>query len=226
MPRLPLFHDRYPHIELSIHTSRSPVDFAHGDYHAALRMTSGPTAGLYNEKLLDEWFLPVCSAALLARHGPIRTMADLRRYPLLRSSDESWNAWRYPESASDWQERGTAFDDSLTLLAAAEQGQGLALTRWALVEQDLASGRVVRASEQLLVCPRSYYFVCPEGYLALPKVRQLLEWLREVCGRFPKPEGVVLNKADAPVPAAPAKPRRSSPAPRRSRSGRARAARR
>lgn len=228
LPRLPLFHDRHPHIELSIHTSRTPVDFSHGDYHAALRMTTGPTPGMYNEKLLDEWFLPVCSAALLARHGPIRTMAGLRRYPLLRSSDESWNAWRYPGSATDWQERGTAFDDSLTVLAAAEQGQGLALTRWSLVEQDLASGRIVRASEQLLICPRSYYFVCPEGYLALPKVRQLLEWLREVCGRFPQPQGVVLNPADAPASAArPARAREpAQAAPRRSRSTRVRAARR
>ena len=193
LPRLPLFHDRHPQIELSIHTSRTAVDFTQGDYHAALRMVSAPTPGLYNEKLLDEWFLPVCTPELLARHGPIKSMADLRRYPLLRSSDESWSAWRYPGSAADWQERGTAFDDSLTVLAAAEQGQGLALTRWALVERELASGRLVRASEQLLACPRAYYFVCPEGYLALPKVRQLLEWLREVAAQFPRPPGTLLE---------------------------------
>jgi LysR family transcriptional regulator, glycine cleavage system transcriptional activator len=201
LPRLPQFHDRHPHIELSIHTSRTPVDFSQGDYHAALRMSTEPTPGLYNEKLLDEWFLPVCSRELLARHGPVRSPADLKRYPLLRSSDESWSAWRHPGSEIEWQERGTAFDDSLTVLAAAEQGQGLALTRWSLVQQDLASGRIVRASDQVVPCPRSYYFVCPESYLALPKVQQLLEWLREMTSAFPRPSSTVpeVNKADLPA---------------------------
>jgi LysR family transcriptional regulator, glycine cleavage system transcriptional activator len=192
LPRLPRFHDRYPQIELSIHTSRAAVNFQQGNYHAAIRMSTAPTAGLFNEKLLDEWFVPVCSRELLKRHGPIRTPADLKRYPLLRSADESWSQWRHPGDDADWKERGTAFDDSLTVLAAAEQGQGLALTRWSLAQQDLATGRIVRAGNQLLRCPRSYYFVCPEGYLALPKVQQLLGWLREAAADFPKPTGTLL----------------------------------
>jgi len=91
LPRLPQFYSRHPHIELSIHTSPEPVDFAQSNFHAGLRMTTGPTPGLFNEKLMDEWFLPVCSPELLARFGPVRTPADLKRYPLLRSSDESWS---------------------------------------------------------------------------------------------------------------------------------------
>ncbi len=197
LPRLPQFHDRHPHIELSIHTSRAPVDFSQGDYHAALRMSTAPTPGLHNEKLLDEWFLPVCSRELFERHGPVHTLADLKRYPLLRSADESWSAWRHPGAEAEWQERGAAFDDSLTVLAAAEQGQGLALTRWSLVEQDLAKGRIVRASDRLLPCPRAYYFVCPEGYLALPKIQQLLTWLREMAAAFPKPSGTLLTTNEA-----------------------------
>jgi LysR family transcriptional regulator, glycine cleavage system transcriptional activator len=199
LPRLPRFHDRHPGIDLSIHTSRTPVDFAQGDFHAALRMSSTPTRGLYNEKLLDEWFLPVCSPELLARHGPLRTPTDLKRYPLLRSSDESWSLWRRPEAEADWREHGTAFDDSLTVLAAAEQGQGLALTRWSLVAQDLATGRIVRASEQVVPCPRAYYFVCPESYLALPKVQALLEWLRESAVAFPTPNSAAGLVGTAPM---------------------------
>ena len=187
LPRLPQFHDRHPEIELSIHTSRTPVDFASSDFHAALRMSSGPSAGLYNEKLMDEWFLPVCTRELLAKHGPLRDAADLKRFPLLHSSDEEWSHWIDPASASGWQERGTAFDDSLTVLAGAEQGIGLVLTRWSLAAQDLASGRIVRASERTVPCPRAYYFVCPEMYVTMPKVQQLLAWLREVAAAFPRP---------------------------------------
>ena len=208
LPRLPQFHERHPSVELSIHTSPTPVDFGEGNFHAALRMSAAPTPGLYNEKLLDEWFLPVCSPDLLARHGPVRTPGDLKRYPLLRSSDESWSMWRHPEAESDWRERGTAFDDSLTVLAAAEQGQGLALTRWALAAQDLDNGRLVRASAQVLPCPRAYYFVCPESYLELPKVQQLLNWLREAAAAFPRPDSVPAPRSTTVV-GRPARARRS-----------------
>ena len=188
LPRLPRFHDRHPDIELSIHTSRTPVDFASSGFHAAVRMSTGPSAGLYSEKLMDEWFLPVCTRELLAKHGPLRDGADLRRFPLLHSSDEEWTLWAQPGSTLSWQERGTAFDDSLTVLAGAEQGIGLALTRWSLAAQDLASGRIVRASERTVPCPRSYYFVCPEMYVTMPKEQQLLAWLREMAAAFPRPD--------------------------------------
>ena len=213
LPRLPQFHDRHPAIDLSIHTSRAAVDFSQGNFHAAVRMSTAPTPGVYNEKLLDEWFLPVCSPELLARIGPLRTPADLKRYPLLRSPDESWSLWLRPGTTVDWRERGAAFDDSLTILAAAEQGQGLALARWALVARDLATGRLVRASDEVVPCPRSYYFVCPESYLALPKVQHLLEWLRESAAAFPRP-----NSTAAPLESTPARvtgPARGAGAARR-----------
>ena len=208
LPRLPQFYARHPDVELSIHTSPEPVDFTEGNFHAALRMTVGPTAGLYNEKLLDEWFLPVCSPEMLARYGPVRTPADLKRYPLLRSADESWSIWRRPGTEIDWRERGAAFDDSLTVLAAAEQGQGLALTRWTLASQDIANGRLVRASAQVMPCPRSYYFVCPESYLELPKLQRLLAWLREVAAASPRPDTVTEAEEKA-LPRRPARTRRS-----------------
>jgi LysR family glycine cleavage system transcriptional activator len=214
MPRLPQFYTRHPDIELAIHTSPTPVDFSQGNFHAALRMSLGPTPGLYNEKLMDEWFLPVCSPALLARLGPVRTAADLKRYPLLRSADESWSIWRHPGADTDWRERGAAFDDSLTVLAAAEQGQGLALTRWALAAQDLGNGRLVRASAQILPCPRAYYFVCPENYLELPKVQRLLSWLRETAAAFAGPESVPAPRSAPQSATATRRPARASGEPR------------
>jgi hypothetical protein len=86
------------------------------------------------------------------------------------------------------------------VLAAAEQGQGLALTRWSLVAQDLANGRVVRASEQVQPCPRAYYFVCPDSYLALPKLQELLKWLREMAAAFPRPESAAASGSAGAAP--------------------------
>ena len=67
---------------------------------------------------------------------------------------------------------------------------------------------MVRASEQILPCPRAYYFVCPESYLALPKLQHLLEWLREIAAAFPRP-----NDAAALISADPARVTASARAP-------------
>jgi LysR family transcriptional regulator, glycine cleavage system transcriptional activator len=190
LPRLPQLHDRHDDLQLRIHTSRRPVDFSQTDFHAAIRMTTGPSAGLYNERLLDEWFVLVCSPELYRRHGPVRSNDDLKRYSLLRSSDEPWQLWNRPDVERDWKEHGTAYDDSVTVLTAAEQGQGLALTRWCLAAGDIKLGRLALASPVALPCPRGYYFVCPESYLAMPKLQGLLAWLREMAKDSPGPPGV------------------------------------
>jgi LysR family glycine cleavage system transcriptional activator len=184
LPRLPQLRDRHPGLELRIHTSRQPVDFAKSDFHAAIRMSAGPVEGLHSELLLQEWFVLVCSPELYRRLGPVRNGADLKRYPLLRSSDEPWSLWRHPDAEREWKEQGTAFDDSVAVLLAAEQGQGLALTRWCLAAHDIRIGRLAQASPLAVRCPRDYYFVCPEGYLALPKLQRLLAWLREEAAAF------------------------------------------
>jgi LysR family glycine cleavage system transcriptional activator len=211
LPRLPQLHDRHAGLDLRIHTSRQPVDFTQTDFHGAIRMATGPAAGLHSEKLLDEWFVLVCTPQMYARLGPVRGSEDLRRYSLLRSSDEPWLLWSRPEVERDWKEIGTAFDDSVTVLTAAEQGQGLALTRWCLAAGDIKLGRLVQASPVVVPCPRSYYFVCPESYLPMPKMQWFLAWLREMARDFQRlhaPAGGI--PAPGKLPAAAAAPRRSS----------------
>jgi len=50
--------------------------------------------------------------------------------------------------------------------------------------------------------------VCPESYLELPKVQQLLNWLREAAAAFPRPDSVPAPRSTT-VPAKPARARRS-----------------
>ena len=187
LPRLPQLHDQHADIELRLHTSRRVVDFNQSDFHGAIRMAAGPAAGLHSEKLLDEWFVLVCTPQMYQQLGPVHDATDLKRYALLRSSDEPWLLWTRPQVERDWKERGMAFDDSATVLMAAEQGQGLALTRWCLAAGDIKLGRLVQASPVVVPCPRAYYFVCPESYLSMPKMQRLLVWLRQAAREFGGP---------------------------------------
>ncbi len=123
---------------------------------------------LHTEKLLDEWLVPVCSPRLLAKHGPVATQADLKKYRLLHSTSEPWRAWlESPTMDIEWAPSGATFDDSVSLIRAAEASQGLVLARWSLVEHEIASGKLVVASKKIVPTDRGYYFVCPKPYCSL-----------------------------------------------------------
>lgn len=140
---------------------------------------------------MDEWLVAVCTPKLLKRYGRLRGPGHTGDYPLLHSSSEPWDLWLTgnDEGKELWPVTGTAFDDSVAVAHAAEQGQGLALVRWSLAADQIAAGHVVLAHPHALRFARSYYFVCPESYLALPKVAALREWLLAVAAASPKPAG-------------------------------------
>ena len=93
LPRLGEFTRRHPEIEVRFGPARPALDFGRDDFHAAILYGSGAWAGVRCEKLLDEWVFPVCSPALLAKLGPIETLADFARYPLIHSRAEPWVDW-------------------------------------------------------------------------------------------------------------------------------------
>ncbi len=190
LPRLGDFYQKYPDVDLRFNASRELVDFMHTDFHAAVRYGGGHWENLQAERMLDDWVFPVTSPALLAKLGPINTLGDLNKYQLLHSASEPWVDWlRRVGGDTTRVERGPVLDDSASLLAAAEQGHGLALARWSLVAGDLAAGRLVRPSAQSVRQLNSYYFVAPPHHFELPKVLRFRDWLRAVCSEFPPPEG-------------------------------------
>lgn len=190
LPRLGDFYQKHPEIDLRFNASRELVDFMQTDFHAAVRYGSGDWPQLHAEKVLDDWVFPVASPALLAKLGPINTMGDLQKYPLLHSATEPWIDWLRRVGGDTLRvERGPVLDDSASVLTAAEQGHGLALARWSLVAGDLATGRLVRPLAQSVRQHYAYYFVAPPNNFDLPKVVRFHDWLREVCSQFAPPEG-------------------------------------
>jgi LysR family transcriptional regulator, glycine cleavage system transcriptional activator len=190
LPRLGDFYQKHPEVDLRFNASRELVDFMSTDFHAAVRYGRGEWLHTRAEKMLDDWVFPVASPELVAKLGPIDTIGDFNKYPLLHSSSEPWVDWmRRVGGDTSRLERGPILDDSASVLTAAEQGHGLALARWSLVAGDLAAGRLVRPSAQSVRQQHSYYFVAPPQNFDLPKVRRFRDWLREVCSEFPPPEG-------------------------------------
>jgi LysR family transcriptional regulator, glycine cleavage system transcriptional activator len=190
LPRLPNFAAQHPDIDVQIHTSVKLADFVKTGMDAGVRFGAGTWPHMHAQKLIDEWLAPVCTPALLERHGPIAEARDLKRYKLLHSPYEPWTAWLLEDGTDQvWPSSGPAFDDAIAIVRATEAGQGLALARWALVADGVAAGRLAVAG-RAVHCAHAYYFVCPPAHLALEKVAVFRDWLATEGARFPSPPAV------------------------------------
>jgi LysR family glycine cleavage system transcriptional activator len=188
MTRLPQFEALHPGVDLRIETSTALVDFRKSEVHAAIRLGGGSWPGLYSDKLMDEWLVPVCEPALLAKLGPVNDHADLKRYRLLHSFTEPWSSWLLDMQQDDWASR-ISTDDSAAIAHAAEAGNGLALARWSLVADQVRRGRLAVASRKVVPHVLTYYFVCPPKHRDMPKVAAFHGWLRAEAAKQSAPDG-------------------------------------
>jgi LysR family transcriptional regulator of beta-lactamase len=142
LPRLPGFLRLHPEIDLRLLTNNNRVDLAGEGLDLAIRFGDGAWHGTHAEPILDAPLTPLCAPANAAR---ITEPADLAREPLLRSyrADE-WPRWFAVAGTTCPPIRGTIFDSSPTMAAAAAAGFGVALLPSALFAGELAAERLVR----------------------------------------------------------------------------------
>jgi LysR family glycine cleavage system transcriptional activator len=164
------------------------VDFDQSDMHAAVRFGDGNWPGLEMLKLADDWILPVCSRQLLDKTGPIKSVKDLQKRDLFFLESDMWNPWFRVMGKSTRDSRWSMLNDSISVLMAAEQGEGIALSRWSLVARDIEAGRLVRPIDAVVKADWSTYFVAPPHYFNLPKVTAFRQWLSDHFGQFALPE--------------------------------------
>jgi len=192
LPRLPRLRALHPRIDLQVHTSEVSVDLVRADQHAAIRLGAGPWPGVTQEKLLDEWLVPVCTPALYAKYGALKRRDDIGRYPLVHSTSEPWTAWLLEGKAMEDTTSpftGARIDDSAAVVRLALQGFGLALVRWSLAGDDIAAGRLVVASEKPLSFFRTYWLLHSKHGREHPAFAQFRDWLVAEMAQFPRPPG-------------------------------------
>ena len=185
LPRIARFRADHPEVDLHIHTSADMVDFVQEDFQLAIRLGMGGWPNLCAEKVLDEWLVPVFSPALYAKHGPVTTADDLKRYPLVHSVSEPWTAWLFDGRADHYAGgfRGAVFEDSDAVVRMAIHGEGLALARWTLVADEIHCGSLVAAG-RVVKYDRSYWLVCPTRAKDLPAGRTFMDWVRAEADMF------------------------------------------
>jgi len=188
MPRLPEFYSANPEVDLRINVDNTLVDFSQTNMSAAVRLGGGQWAGLKSVKLMDDWILPVCSRRLLKKIGPIHSIKELQKHDLLFAPSDIWDPWFREFGESNRDSRWSLLNDSISILMAAEQGEGIALTRWSLASREIEARRLVRLINTVVKADWSHYFVAPPHYFDLPKVAAFRDWLLDHCSRFEPPD--------------------------------------
>ena len=183
--RIGKFKARHPETDVLI--DADPIDEAleSGAADALIRWGAGEFPDLAATLLFKEDVFPVCAPELVAGADPLRTPEDLGRHTLLHldwnPAHASWPTW------SDWLKaagarqveatHGVFFNNMAMTLRAAAQGQGVALTSFAIAADELAAGRLVAPFSTSVSTPFGYYFVCRPDEANSPRIKALREFL-------------------------------------------------
>ncbi len=171
MPRLRDFWARHPDIPLSLHPDPRVIDLPREAMDLGIRYGQGTWPGVAVERLAAGR-LVVVGAPSLVGDGP----AELAALPWVLASD-------WPEQARWLASRGldpakldvSDFPGEDLASAAARQGLGLTVEDLALVQDDVAAGRLVILLDDRESLP-AYFVVTPPGPMR-PAAKIFLNWL-------------------------------------------------
>jgi LysR family glycine cleavage system transcriptional activator len=186
VPRLGRFRALHPEIDVRLQANDQVVDFARDNVDLAIRYGRGHYPGLGVDRLLSDDYVPVGSPKLLKGKHPLKKPADLHHHVLLHeeSNEVDWRMWLMAAGIDGIDaSRGPIFSHSSMAIQAAVNGEGVALGRTALIEAELAAGRLVRLFDLRLKAEMAYYIVYQPRAIERPKVRAFRDWLLEEAKR-------------------------------------------
>jgi DNA-binding transcriptional LysR family regulator len=181
IPHLKGFGKQHGNIHLDIRNEMEPFALLQGSADVVFFYGQGTWPGATCVELFGEEVVPVCAPELLGGRelGDAGELADL---VLLQSTSrpEAWHEWFLElglHSVSAYH--GPRFDTFYMALSAAQAGCGVALVPQYLVAKELAEGSLVIPWNHPMASAGKHYLAYAEHAAEVPKVRALVEWIRE-----------------------------------------------
>jgi DNA-binding transcriptional LysR family regulator len=185
-PLLPEFLQAQPEIQIELSLSDRVVDLVDEGFDLAIRVGRLVDSSLIARRIRDYGWRICGSPAYLARRGTPRRPRDLTRHELL-----AFSGWTRRDGWARLGVRGVTprlvSNHGQALRMAALRGYALILQPAVLLDDDVASGRLVSVLEKHLPSPLPVHLVYPRDRQALPKLTHVVEFLRERLG--PPPSG-------------------------------------
>lgn len=178
-PRLAHFKALHPNIGLRF-TSNIWAGEGHKEADMEIRYGQGTWPGMKSERLTWDELFPVCSPTLYEGTTPPNSLEALADHTLLHviGYEEGWGYWlRKTESSNLDTGQPLQFDTLISALEAAAQGLGFALGRSSLVEDMIASGRLIAPFGPRIATSEAFHLVYPEHTYLHPHAEAFRAWL-------------------------------------------------
>ena len=176
MPQLGSFHAAHPEINLILSTTPKVEPMEAGNIDVALRYGIGDWPRLESERLFLSRMVVVASPSLVGQEE-ITSFDELVDYPwLLDAGLSEANNWLTGIGTLEKLSQGSIQLPGNLLLDGARDGQGIAVTVRAFVENDLKAGRLRVLFESQAA--KGYHIVTRPG-VQRPALRKFIRWLRK-----------------------------------------------
>lgn len=182
VPRLNRFRELRPDIDISLEVDARLIEFRSDQAELALRFSANSTAWPRSEaeRLAPVIDSPVLSPALFKSGPALRSPADLRRYTLLHEENrQSWARWFEAAGVTGdaLPERGPLLADASLSKQAAMLGHGVALGDLLLIEEELASGALIKPFDTNVICG-AYWLVARSLHNLSEPAAAFADWIR------------------------------------------------
>jgi DNA-binding transcriptional LysR family regulator len=183
MPRLSQFQTRHPDIDIELRQSRREETSWREDVDVwiEIKRPGRPWPRHIRARyLLGREIAPVCTPAIARR---LKTPASLLRESLLHHTNfpGNWALWLDAAGVpSDQVKLGGGFDIASNMIVAASSGMGVAVVQLCLVEQELASGELVRPFALTASTGRGYYVCARQSAADQGPPALFIDWIRSL----------------------------------------------
>jgi DNA-binding transcriptional LysR family regulator len=166
LPRMPRFSSANPDITIHFGVRSEPFNFSSTSFDGAIHYGRADWSGARCVKLFADEMVVVCRSDLsdATRNGRVQP-ADVAMMPKLHleTRPDTWRTW-YKKSGlpPEQVQNGPHFETFAMLIEAAIAGMGVGLVPSFMVEQELASGRLIRPTPVEIPGPGAYYLVYPQ----------------------------------------------------------------
>jgi DNA-binding transcriptional LysR family regulator len=180
VPNLPKFRKLHAGVAITLDTSHRQTFFPLDGVDLAIRMGRGEWPGMRSDLLMRERLVPVAAPDYLRATGRGGSL-DLAKVTQLHVSsiENDWAAWVEGSGTGLEMRSGLSFDTVQLALDAAAQGLGVAIGRLPLAQEDLASGRLVMASDVIVPIETGYWLVGVAGEEPRTDIRAFRRWILE-----------------------------------------------
>lgn len=184
IPNLAHFRATNAELDLRLEARNTPVSFENDPTDAAVQVGEPPFPGLVFHRLLHSRSIPCADRGLIDRFGPIRSIKDLAKLPLIEfaTTPGSWRSW------FDENEPGLLTvdpellgDSLLTGIQMARAGVGAILAPFPLVSPLITNGALctidLRPPTPL---DRDFYLTYRKIDASSEKIKAIHKWLKVV----------------------------------------------